>query len=374
MMMGRFSLAVFLILSCWCSVEADAFGATPSLLLRPKLYASTTEPSKEGAGRRARKKHINKEEYELRRNMWMDKYASLEALQKTFGAAPSLWGDLTPEQTRRLYHTLLPRSLLALHEMGLMKPQELAPLAYEARIAAKQYARSRCTFPARIGTAAFDVYRNLRNRGRLGGPSSMTWQEIYKKYEVQIVQEECALNNSNTKDDESKKTSSCVIPEKDLTMRIYLRILEKSCVTNQAFDNLFLKQNDVMDDTTSKHFAEIAQTLDHDVREILLRPKDCEKAMKKAEKAEKKAEKVEKKRLKAERKEEKKQQKIEEKKKRKRRLEETSEKEEEEELMETTATNSNEAAVTIDSQRYEKLRILAGTRAKFRLLMKRNKA
>jgi hypothetical protein len=374
MMMGRFSLAVFLILSCWYSVEADAFGATHSLLLRPKLYASTTEPSKEGAGRRARKKHINKEEYELRRNMWMDKYASLEALQKTFGAAPSLWGDLTPEQTRRLYHTLLPRSLLALHEMGLMKPQELAPLAYEARIAAKQYARSRCTFPARIGTAAFDVYRNVRNRGRLGGPSSMTWQEIYKKYEVQIVQEECALNNSNTKDDESKKTSSCVIPEKDLTMRIYLRILEKSCVTNQAFDNLFLKQNDVMDDTTSKHFAEIAQTLDHDVREILLRPKDCEKAMKKAEKAEKKAEKVEKKRLKAERKEEKKQQKIEEKKKRKRRLEETSEKEEEEELMETTATNSNEAAVTIDSQRYEKLRILAGTRAKFRLLMKRNKA
>jgi hypothetical protein len=374
MMMGRFSLAVFLILSCWYSVEADAFGATHSLLLRPKLYASTTEPSKEGAGRRARKKHINKEEYELRRNMWMDKYASLEALQKTFGAAPSLWGDLTPEQTRRLYHTLLPRSLLALHEMGLMKPEELAPLAYEARIAAKQYARSRCTFPARIGTAAFDVYRNLRNRGRLGGPSSMTWQEIYKKYEVQIVQEECALNNSNTKDDESKKTSSCVIPEKDLTMRIYLRILEKSCVTNQAFDNLFLKQNDVMDDTTSKHFAEIAQTLDHDVREILLRPKDCEKAMKKAEKAEKKAEKVEKKRLKAERKEEKKQQKIEEKKKRKRRLEETSEKEEEEELMETTATNSNEAAVTIDSQRYEKLRILAGTRAKFRLLMKRNKA
>lgn len=372
--MGRFSLAVFLILSCWYSVEADAFGATHSLLLRPKLYASTTEPSKEGAGRRARKKHINKEEYELRRNMWMDKYASLEALQKTFGAAPSLWGDLTPEQTRRLYHTLLPRSLLALHEMGLMKPQELAPLAYEARIAAKQYARSRCTFPARIGTAAFDVYRNVRNRGRLGGPSSMTWQEIYKKYEVQIVQEECALNNSNTKDDESKKTSSCVIPEKDLTMRIYLRILEKSCVTNQAFDNLFLKQNDVMDDTTSKHFAEIAQTLDHDVREILLRPKDCEKAMKKAEKAEKKAEKVEKKRLKAERKEEKKQQKIEEKKKRKRRLEETSEKEEEEELMETTATNSNEAAVTIDSQRYEKLRILAGTRAKFRLLMKRNKA
>jgi hypothetical protein len=201
----------------------------------------------------------------------------------------------------------------------------------------------------------------------------MTWQEIYKKYEVQIVQEECALNNSNTKDDDSKKTCSCVIPEKDLTMRIYLRILEKSCATNQAFDNLFLKQNGVMDDTTSKHFAEIAQTLDHDVREILLRPKDCEKAMKKAEKAERKAEKAEKKRLKAERKEEKRQQKIEEKKKRKGRLEETSEKEEEE-LMETTATNSNEAALTIDSQRYEKLRILAGTRAKFRLLMKRNKA
>jgi hypothetical protein len=314
----------------------------------------------------------------------MEKYGSLEALENTFGAAPSAWGDLTPEQTRRLYHTLLPRSLLALHEMGLMRPEELAPLAYGARVAAKQYARSRCTLPARLVTAAFDFYRNLRDHGRLGGPSSMTWEEIFKKYEVQIVREECAeAFNDGGKTARRKCFDS--INEEDLTMRIYLRILERSCVTNQAFDNLFLKKADENDDTT-RHFAEIASKLDRDVREILLRPKDSEKAMKKAEKAEKEAEKAEKKRLKAERKEEKKLQKAEEKKRKRRRDDEEEEIEgdddekEQRVTIETAAAPAAAAAAAdtssraslADSQRYEKLRILAGTRAKFRLLMKRN--
>ena len=80
---------------------------------------------------------------------------SASALARMFGNPP-LWGDLSP-------NTLLPRSLLGLHTMGLMNPEELASLAYEARIAAKEYARSRCVWTGRLITKAFDQYRSLRS-------------------------------------------------------------------------------------------------------------------------------------------------------------------------------------------------------------------
>jgi hypothetical protein len=107
-----------------------------------------TEEKKEESGRRARKAQEKRQEYARRRALWAEKYGSLEALKKRFGSGPP-WGDLSPPQTRTLYHTLLPRSLLGLYELEVMKPEELAPLAYEARVAAKQYARSRCILPGR---------------------------------------------------------------------------------------------------------------------------------------------------------------------------------------------------------------------------------
>ena len=269
-------------------------------------------------------KQQRKEDYERRKALWLDRYGSLSALQATFGTRPSFWGDLTPEQTRRLYHTLLPRSLLALYELGLMNPQELAPLAYEARIAAKQYARSRCIWTARLATEAFDQYRNLRDRGRFGS-SSLTWDELWSKYEAQIVQEECAqeLEAMNKKKNDNnnnnhaipmvaqRNTKKTVLVDKkkskELSMRIYLRILEKSCATNQAFDKLFLKNtstndinNDNNDDDTDPDqlLYIIASTLDHDVREILLHPKEAAKAMRKTAKLEKKQQKAQEKAVK----------------------------------------------------------------------------
>ena len=86
-------------------------------------------------GRRERKKILIRREHERRKNAWLAKYGSAAALQQTF--ANEGQRTLSPSQTRALYHTLLPRSLLALSELGVLDPSDLAPLAYQARISAK---------------------------------------------------------------------------------------------------------------------------------------------------------------------------------------------------------------------------------------------
>jgi hypothetical protein len=171
-------------------------------------------------------------EYEARRLLWQERYGSVDALRRHFGVAQRpWWGDLSAEATRELYHTLLPRSLLGLHEAGLMRPEELAPLAYQARKAAKEYARERCTLPGRLLAKCFDGYRSFKKHGTFN-TNGMSWEQVWTKYEAQIVQEECTQ--------ELNGDSSCRIDEGALVNRIYLRILERSCVTNAAFDKLFL--------------------------------------------------------------------------------------------------------------------------------------
>ena len=300
--------------------------------------------------KKRKRKKSKKEDYQRRYDLWLDKYGSLEALRKTFGAGPVPYGDLTPQQARRLYHTLLPRSLLGLHELGVMEAAALAPLAYEARMAAKEYSRSRCRWPARLATEAFDQYRSLRDNGRLGGSGRMSWEELWNKYEAQIVAEEC------TQALEGKKTKQRTSKEETLTMRIYLRILERSCATNQAFDDLFLKEGS--DDRDIDDLEAIAEKLEHDVRSILLRPKESAKAEKRADKATKRAEKEMKNKA------EKEQAKIE---KKRQRGQPTSEEGDED----GTDTATEVVVPPTMSQRREILLILAGTRRKFRKIRKK---
>ena len=235
----------------------------------------------------------------IRRARWTERYGSAEALRRTFGGAPTTrwWGgggggDLSPAATRRLYHTLLPRSLLGLHELKLMDPSELAPLAYQARAAAKEYARSRCTRPGRLLAEAFDAYRSWRRHGTLQ-PKGLSWEQLWDKYEAQIVEEECAHELKGQKIDEDA-----------LATRIYMRILERSCATNEAFDRMFLQPaNDGSgsgkneDDTAAEELTgdldSIAARLERDVREILLEPKLAKKAEKRIQKAEKERAKIE---------------------------------------------------------------------------------
>ena len=240
-------------------------------------------------GRRGRKKRLEELQKQRRRNRWMKRYGTVEALQQTFGTGPP-WGDLSPTQTRSLYHTLLPRSLLALNEMGLsVTAEDLAPLAYEARIAAKEYARTRCIWTGRVGVFIFDQYRSLRDKGQLiqpGSSSSMSWEEIWSKYEKQIIEEHDAATTT-TEQGKKKKKKKKELDEDELMMQTYMRILERSCSTNQTFDNLFLKEEDGSGGGDIS-LASIASQLEHDVRAILLSPSELSKVEKKVKKMERK--------------------------------------------------------------------------------------
>jgi len=127
----------------------------------------TSTSSFDNLGRRERKRAIARQQ---RINAWLAKYGSSHALQQTFGKYATNQ-KLSPTQTRALYHTLLPRSLLALSELDILDPSDLAPLAYQARIAAKEYARSRCN--TSTGQALLTML-NPELRKKYNQPS-MTW-------------------------------------------------------------------------------------------------------------------------------------------------------------------------------------------------------
>jgi hypothetical protein len=271
-------------------------------LRRHNTVIQSSDDKKEETKKKTKKK--KQVDYEQRRQQWMERYGSLEALQSTFGSNIHQGGDLTPEQTRRLYHALLPRALLGLYEGEVMNPEELAPLAFQARIAAKQYARSRSVWYARVATMLVDQYRKLRTKftSTATASASMTWEEIWSKYEAQIVREECVeelLTSSSSssedydddtkKQNDKKKSKEQKFHEKDLTMRIYLRILEKSCATNQAFDAMFLTNTTTTATTNNNNtevdvLSQMGQQLEQDVRDILLGPKESAKISQKVAK------------------------------------------------------------------------------------------
>ena len=223
-----------------------------------------------------------------------------------------IWGDFDPSTTRKLYHTLLPRALLELRGLrdGLMscdeeeeeescgdngngtkrkssrwyrrlwqrkgspmarngaingdddmdtddidnitylqqELKELAPLAFRARLAAKEYARERSRLPARIGSMLYDGYRSWKKYGKWK-TTGMTWEQVWNKYEDQVLKE--AMMELGMEMPESSvdyATASTVerlevtddLDDEEITARICLRILERSVVTNDAIDRLFL--------------------------------------------------------------------------------------------------------------------------------------
>ena len=245
-----------------------------------KHQHEVTDEGLKSLSRSERRRLLNRREHERRKDAWLARYGTREALQRTFGDARR---DLTPKQTRALYHALLPRSLLALSELGVLDPSDLAPLAYQARIAAKEYARSRCNIQGKVMTALVDQYRSLRSgKGLLIGSSanpSMTWEDVLGKYETEIMeQERAAVENGK-------------LSEEELMMKVFMRIIEKSCSTNQAFDGLFLNEDDDVDED----LLAISTQLEEDIQSILLSPNDAEQVMKRREKVEKQQAKEEKK-------------------------------------------------------------------------------
>ena len=253
-------------------------------------------------------------EYERRKAAWAAKYTSVSTLRKSFGSNKNrIWGDFDPSTTRKLYHTLLPRALLELRGLrdGLMscdeeeeessgdngngkkwksrhwhrrlwqrkgslmarneaingndnmdmddienitylqqELKELAPLAFRARLAAKEYARERSRLPARIGSMLYDGYRSWKKYGKWKS-TGMTWEQVWNKYEDQVLKEammELGMEMPESSvDDAAASTVERLevtddLDDEEITARICLRILERSVVTNDAIDRLFLRR------------------------------------------------------------------------------------------------------------------------------------
>ena len=178
------------------------------------------------------------------KDLWAARYASVEALRHTFGSNKNkLWGDLDPVTTRRLYKTLLPRALLELYHCHGASSEDLAPLAYRARVAAKLYARERSTLPTRLGACLFDGVRQFRKYGSFQ-ITGMSYDQIWEKYAKQVMQE------GDWEDEE------------DLTSKICYKILEKSCTSNAAVDSMLLGED-------AHDLKEITRKLEKEVFDLL---------------------------------------------------------------------------------------------------------
>ena len=177
---------------------------------------------------------------------WAACFTTVEGLRNTFGRNRNIvLGDLDASTTRRLYKTLLPRALLELYHCHGVSSEDLAPMAYRARVAAKKYARERSRLPARIGASLFDGFRQFRKYGTFQA-SGMSYRQLWDKYATQIMQE------GDFKENE----------ESDLTSRVCYRILEKSCETNKRVDAVFLPNQE-------HDLHEITRKLEQEVYDLL---------------------------------------------------------------------------------------------------------
>jgi len=211
----------------------------------------TTDPS-------AMRSRHNLAEYEIRKEDWANRYTSLQSLRETFGTNKNrLWGDLDAASARRLYKTLLPKALLELVQVGV-QPEDLAPLAYQARVVAKLYARERCQLPSRILAALFDGFRTLRRYGRFQ-PVGMSYHQVWAKYEAQVLED---LEEAGIEDNQELIDANVAV------RKICLRILESSCRTNTNVDKWVLPSNPT-EDKDNEELMKISQTLENDVRKLL---------------------------------------------------------------------------------------------------------
>lgn len=203
-------------------------------------------------------------EVRRRKAEWAARYTSLAGLREAFGSNRNrLWGDLDAATARRLYKTLLPTALCELVlDLGVTA-EELAPLAYAARRAAKLYARERCRVPARVAANLYDGARQWRRYGRFQ-PAGMSYEQVWDKYYSQW----CDACGS----------------EEEVVSKTCKTILEKSCQTNEMIDRWLLSPSGSSHggDALAAHggdaerrrrgdmlLREIAQTLEMDFRRIL---------------------------------------------------------------------------------------------------------
>jgi hypothetical protein len=257
-------------------------------IFEPSLEGSVAE--RRGQRRRQRRRALDDEEYQRRKKEWADRYTTLEGLRETFGSNKNkLYGDLDPATTRRLYKSLLPTAVCELVLDVEVRPEELAELAYEARKAAKLYARERCQLPARLLANWYDGFRALRRYGRFQ-TQGMSYDQIFDKYyQRSALEQSLSLSRNRTNEIEhawsrNKRTrvgndEGDEWTEEDIVARTCMKILESACRTNPLIDRMTLPENQKLNrrngNEESRKMSElenlerIAQTLEDDVRKLL---------------------------------------------------------------------------------------------------------
>lgn len=207
-------------------------------------------------------------EYQRRKQDWVQRYTSLESLRETFGANKNkFWGDLDAASARRLYKTLLPKALLELVQAGV-QPEDLAPLAYQARVAAKLYARERCHLPARIMANLYDGFRTLKRYGRFQ-PVGMSYEQVWEKYQKAVL-ENLENDRADDEDNDVNNSDDDFIDTDRAIRHICMKILESSCRTNEAVDRWVLaSKEDAAARGQRDDLMRIAQTLEEDVKKLL---------------------------------------------------------------------------------------------------------
>ncbi|KAG7372446.1 hypothetical protein IV203_018589 [Nitzschia inconspicua] len=220
------------------------------------------------------------QEYQRRKEEWAKRYTTLNGLRRAFGSNRNkLWGDLDPTTARKLYKSLLPNALCELVlELGV-EPEELAPLAYQARKAAKLYARERCQVPARIAASLFDGFRQWRRYGRFQ-PDGMSYEQLWDKYYHQQLEQVGSqlheFRNSDASNDEDNLYLDDTVTEEEIISQTCQKILEKACTTNEMVDRMVLhnKRKHDREDSARQHrndllLKRISRTLQRDVRKLL---------------------------------------------------------------------------------------------------------
>lgn len=220
-------------------------------------HSSRTVHYSQGKQSVLKKKDKGSAQKKQRGRPWTDAegYAAtdVQTLRKIFGTNKNKWwGDLDAETTRILYHTLLPRALIRLHAQGL-EPEALAPLAYEARMAAKRYARERCRVPARMMAVAYDGLRHWRKYGKWSS-DGLSWDQLWEKYESQIIREHQLSHSTQF-----------------LKTQVSLRILESSCKTSKVVDKIVLRDanNKKRKSDIAREVLAVANQLDREIHDLL---------------------------------------------------------------------------------------------------------
>lgn len=141
---------------------------------------------------------------------------TVEGLRESYGARQHWWGDLTPAETRALYHALLPTEL-ASGTASQYSLAERAELAIAARRAARLYARERALLPYSIGCDLLDGVRQMMSSGAFQ-KEGYSEEQIWLKYGGCLPSE---LPEGGAFHDD-----------------VYYTIINKACSTNKHVDKL----------------------------------------------------------------------------------------------------------------------------------------